>query len=194
MDGSDTTLVAAQSAPFDARALRTALGSFVTGVTVVTAQDRFGKPHGLTANSFNTVSLDPPLVLWSQSRQASSYHVFRESEVFAVSILAEHQIDISNNFASHKENKFEGVSVDRTFCSLPVIADSSAWLYCRRVSCVDGGDHTIYIGEILKIAHNERPPLIFGGGQYLQARPHYATRGASAAAASDGVLVESLHH
>lgn len=183
MDGSDTAPVVAQSAPFEARALRSALGSFVTGVTVVTAHDRFGKPYGLTANSFNTVSLDPPLILWSQSRKASSYHVFRESEVFAISILAEHQIDVSNNFASRKEDKFEGVSVDRAFCGLPVIADSSAWLYCRMVSCVDGGDHTIYIGEILKFAYNGRPPLIFGGGQYLQARPHYASRSAGNAMA-----------
>jgi flavin reductase (DIM6/NTAB) family NADH-FMN oxidoreductase RutF/DNA-binding IclR family transcriptional regulator len=161
-------------APFDARALRSALGAFVTGVTVITTQDRSGKPHGLTANSFNTVSLDPPLILWSQSKKAGSYEVFQQAQEFAISILAEDQIEVSARFASRHDDRFEGVAVERSFCGLPVIANSSAWLYCRTVSRVDGGDHTIYIGEIQKIARSGRRPLVFGGGQYLLAQPHHA--------------------
>jgi len=163
-----------QQAPFEARALREALGAFVTGVTVITTQDERGTPHGLTANSFNTVSLQPPLILWSQSRQAGSYTVFQRAAEFAISILAEDQFAVSSRFASRHENKFEGVEVDRTFCGLPVIAGSSAWLHCRTVSQVDGGDHTIYIGEILKVARSARRPLVFGRGQYLLAQPHHA--------------------
>jgi flavin reductase (DIM6/NTAB) family NADH-FMN oxidoreductase RutF/DNA-binding IclR family transcriptional regulator len=161
-------------APFDARALRDALGAFVTGVTVVTTQDQEGKPHGLTANSFNTVSLEPPLILWSQARQAGSYAVFQRAGEFAISILAEDQFELSSRFATRRADKFDGVDVDRAFCGLPVIAGSSAWLHCRTVSQVDGGDHTIYVGEILKIARGSRRPLVFGGGQYLLAQPHHA--------------------
>ncbi|MBC7437725.1 MAG: flavin reductase [Bdellovibrionales bacterium] len=161
-------------APFDALALRSALGAFVTGVTVITTQDASGKPHGLTANSFNTVSLDPPLILWSQSKKAGSYDTFQQAAEFAISILAEDQIEVSARFASKQPDKFDGVTVERAFCGLPVIAGASAWLYCRTVSRVDGGDHTIYIGEILKIARSGRRPLVFGGGQYLLAQPHHA--------------------
>lgn len=164
-----------QITPFDARELRTALGTFVTGVTVITTQDSSGKPHGLTANSFNTVSLEPPLILWSQSKRAGSYQVFKDAKEFAISILAEDQIDVSTRFAGRHEDKFVDVAVDRSFCEFPVIADSSAWLHCRTVSQVDGGDHTIYIGEIQKIARSNRRPLVFGGGQYLLAQPHHAT-------------------
>ena len=161
-------------APFEARALRDALGAFVTGVTVVTTQDDSGTPCGLTANSFNRVSLEPPLVLWSQSKLAGSYPVFQRANEFAISILAEDQFMVSSQFATRREDKFEGVAVDRMFCGLPVIAGSSAWLHCRSVSQVDGGDHTIYIGEILKIARSTRRPLVFGSGQYLLAQPHHA--------------------
>lgn len=169
-----------QKTAFDARVLRNALGAFVTGVTVITTEDEAGKPHGLTANSFNTVSLDPPLILWSQSKQASTYAVFQRADEFAISILAEDQIDVSGRFAARRDDKFDGVEVDKEFCGLPVIAGSSAWLHCRTVSRVDGGDHTIYIGEIINIARSNRRPLVFGGGQYLLAQPHHAALPSSA--------------
>jgi len=168
--------VSDQSPAFDALALRHALGAFVTGVTVITTQDESGKPHGLTANSFNTVSLDPPLILWSQSKQASSYPVFQRASEFAVSILAEDQFEESGRFASRRDDKFDGVDVNREWCGLPVIAGSSAWLHCRTVSRVEGGDHTIYIGEVLQFERSKRRPLVFGGGQYLLAQTHDAAR------------------
>jgi DNA-binding IclR family transcriptional regulator len=127
------------------------------------------------------VSLEPPLILWSQARQAGSYGVFQRAREFAISILAEDQFEVSSRFATRREDKFEGVEVDREFCGLPVIAGSSAWLHCRTVSQVDGGDHTIYIGEILKIARGTRRPLVFGGGQYLLAQPHHAALPATTA-------------
>ncbi|MEY2618223.1 MAG: hypothetical protein RL522_1225 [Pseudomonadota bacterium] len=164
-----------QQAPFEQRALRHALGAFVTGVTVITTRDAAGKAYGLTANSFNTVSLEPPLILWSQSKRAGSYSVFKGTDEFAISILAEDQADLSTRFASPIEDKFEGVAVDDTFCGLPVIQGSSAWLHCRSVSQFEGGDHTVYIGEILKFARADRPPLVFGGGRYLVARPFNET-------------------
>lgn len=173
-----------QTATFDARALRNALGAFVTGVTVITTQDESGKPIGLTANSFNTVSLDPPLILWSQSKQATSYPVFQRASEFAVSILAEDQFQESARFASRRDDKFDGVEVDRDWCGLPVLVGSSAWLHCRTVSRVDGGDHTIFIGEVLQFARTKRRPLVFGGGQYLLAQPHDAALPAGSAIAS----------
>lgn len=160
-----------QQAPFEQRDLRHTLGAFVTGVTVITTRDRMGKAHGLTANSFNTVSLEPPLILWSLSKQAGSYAAFQSADEFAISILAEEQIEVSRRFASPSNDKFEGVAVNEGFCGLPVIEDSCAWLHCRSVSRFDGGDHTIYIGEILKLARGDQRPLAFGGGQYLLARP-----------------------
>lgn len=160
-----------QQAPFEPRALRQTLGVFVTGVTVITTRDADGKAYGLTANSFSTVSLEPPLILWSQSKRAGSYTVFKDTDEFAISILAEHQSDISSRFARSIDDKFEGVALDEAFCGLPVIEGSSAWLHCRSVSQFDGGDHTVYIGEVLKFARGDQLPLVFGGGRYLVARP-----------------------
>ena len=160
-----------QQAPFEPRTLRQALGAFVTGVTVITTRDPAGKVYGLTANSFSTVSLEPPLILWSQSKRAGSYSVFKGTDEFAISILAEHQADISSRFASAIDDKFEGVAVDEVFCGLPLIEGCIAWLHCRAVSQFDGGDHTVYIGEVLKVARGDGLPLVFGGGRYLVARP-----------------------
>ena len=179
MNGCETASMLSQQSPFEQRALRNALGAFVTGVKVITTRDRSGRLHGLTVNSFNTVSLEPPLVLWSQSKRAGSYKVFQETREFAVSILAEDQIDVSNRFASPLDDKFDGIPVDDRFCGLPVIEGSSAWLHCRSFSQFDGGDHTVFVGEILQIARSERPPLVFGDGQYLLARPRAVASEAS---------------
>lgn len=161
-----------QQAPFEHKDLRHTLGTFVTGVTVITTRNRMGKAHGLTANSFNTVSLEPPLILWSLSKRSGSYPVFECAEEFAISILAEEQTEVSKHFASPSNDKFEGVAVNEDFCGLPVIEDSCAWLHCRSVSRFDGGDHTIFIGEILQLARGDRRPLAFGGGRYLLVRSH----------------------
>jgi flavin reductase (DIM6/NTAB) family NADH-FMN oxidoreductase RutF len=157
---------------FDSRDLRRVLGSFVTGVTVVTTADDEGRFHGVTANSFSSVSLDPPLVLWSQAVKTPSHPVFFKAERFAVNILAEDQIKLSKRFAKSSHEKFSGVDVDIGSGGVPLLRDCSARLQCRIVSRVPGGDHTIYVGEVLAIDRAERKPLVFGNGQYLLTGPH----------------------
>src|ERR1700730_2064496 len=157
---------------FDSRELRRALGAFVTGVTVITTTDGEGRFHGVTANSFSSVSLDPPLVLWSQAVKSHSHPVFFKAEHFAVNILAENQIELSNRFAKSSQEKFAGIDVDIGSDGVPLLRGCSARLQCRVVSRVPGGDHTIYVGEVHAIDRAERKPLVFGNGRYLLAGPH----------------------
>ncbi|MDB5998467.1 MAG: hypothetical protein JWP52_166 [Rhizobacter sp.] len=160
------------AAHIDSRELRHTLGAFVTGVTVVTTVDAAGKYHGLTCNSFSSVSLDPPLVLWSQAIKAPSHSVFSDAPRFAIHILAEDQLDISNRFARSGQDKFAGLEVDVGLGGVPMLRGCSAWLECKGVSRVPGGDHTIHVGEVQTIRRTDRKPLVFGGGQYLVADPH----------------------
>ena len=160
------------TASFDSRELRQVLGSFVTGVTVITTVDAQGKPHGLTVNSFSSVSLDPPLILWSQSLTAPSHPVFRDAERFAVNILADDQVAISNRFARGSDDKFAGCETNPGLGGVPLIRGSSAWLECRRMDCFRGGDHMVFLGQVERIERTGRQPLVFGGGRYLVAQPH----------------------
>jgi flavin reductase (DIM6/NTAB) family NADH-FMN oxidoreductase RutF len=160
------------SGAFDSRELRQVLGSFVTGVTVITTVDASGKPHGLTVNSFSSVSLDPPLILWSQSLSAPSHPVFREAERFVVNILADDQVAISNQFARGKDDKFAGCATDPGIGGVPLIRGSAAWLECKRMECFRGGDHMVFLGQVERIERTGRQPLVFGGGRYLVAHPH----------------------
>ena len=162
----------ADTTGFDARELRQVLGSFVTGVTVITTLDASGKPHGLTVNSFSSVSLDPPLVLWSQSLTAPSHPVFRDAERFVVNILADDQVAISNQFARGKDDKFAGLVPDTGLGGVPLIRGSAAYLECRRMDCFRGGDHMVFLGQVERIERTGRQPLVFGGGRYLVAQPH----------------------
>jgi flavin reductase (DIM6/NTAB) family NADH-FMN oxidoreductase RutF len=157
---------------FNSLDLRRVLGSFVTGVTVVTTTDGEGGFHGVTANSFSSVSLDPPLVLWSQAVKSHSHPAFFKAEHFAVNILAEDQIELSKRFAKSSQAKFAGIDVDIGSDGVPLLRGCSARLQCRVVSRVPGGDHTIFVGEVLAIDRAERKPLVFGNGQYLLADPH----------------------
>jgi flavin reductase (DIM6/NTAB) family NADH-FMN oxidoreductase RutF len=163
---------------FDSRELRRTLGTFVTGVTVMTTVDEVGRFHGITANSFSSVSLDPPLVLWSQAVSTRSHPVFFIAERFAVNILAEDQIELSNRFAKSFQEKFAGLEVDIGLGGVPLLRGCSAWLQCRVFSRIPGGDHTIYLGEVHSIDRAERKPLVFGNGQYLRTDPHDHSDGA----------------
>lgn len=158
--------------PFDARALRQVLGAFVTGVTVITTLDRDGRPQGLTANSFSSVSLDPPLILWSQSLTAPSHPVFRESERFVVNILADDQVEISNRFARGGADKFLGCPTRTGLGGVPLIEGCAAYLECRRIDSFPGGDHLVFLGQVERIERTGLQPLVFGGGRYLVAQPH----------------------
>src|SRR4051812_18428675 len=113
--------MASSDSGFDARALRQVLGAFVTGVTVITTVDASGKPHGLTANSFSSVSLDPPLILWSQSLTAPSHPVFRDADRFVVNILADDQVEVSNRFARGGADKFAGCATRAGLGGVPLI-------------------------------------------------------------------------
>ena len=156
-------------AGIDAKQFRNALGAFTTGVTIVTTCDREGNNVGLTVNSFNSVSLDPPLVLWSLARSSASLDAFLNSEYFAVHILAADQEQLSNLFAQRGADKFAGLTLEHGHGNVPLLGGCSARFECRRAFRYDGGDHEIFIGEVLTFEHFERPPLVFQGGKYALA-------------------------
>ncbi|MBV7486454.1 flavin reductase [Bordetella sp. BOR01] len=156
----------------DPRELRNTLGSFVTGVTVITTLDQEGNPQGVTANSFSSVSLNPPLVLWSQSLNAKSFSAFRDSEHFVVNILGHHQVEISQRFARTGEDKFAGIKTVPGVTGSPVLDDCAAFLECRKIATYPGGDHAVYVGEVLRFARTETRPLAFSGGKYMLAYVH----------------------
>ena len=149
------------------KALRAALGTFATGVTVVTTKAPDGKQHGLTANSFSSVSLEPPLVLWSQSLNAPSYPVFFGAEHFAINILAEDQVDISGRFSRGGEDKFAGLDLQEGVGGAPLLRGCAARFECKTLHRYDGGDHTIFVGAVERFERFDRRPLMFGGGRYL---------------------------
>lgn len=155
---------------FDARQLRNVLGRFFTGVTIVTTVDDNGKFRGVTANSFTSVSLDPPLILWNQAIKSNSHSVFRNQERFAINILAESQLPLSKRFAGKDENRFEGVSISTGLAGIPLIDGCCATLECRKVTTHDGGDHAVFIGMVERLRSNDQSPLIFGDGQYMAAQ------------------------
>lgn len=158
--------------PFDQRQLRNVLGTFVTGVTVVTTRDPNGKAFGVTANSFSSVSLDPPLVLWSQALTSSSYPAFRDSEHFTINILADDQIAISNHFAKSQDDKFSSVAHAQGLGGTPILEGAAAHLECTKVAAYPGGDHVVYIGRVERIGHSCKRPLAFAGGKYMVAYSH----------------------
>ncbi|GAC13996.1 flavin reductase [Aliiglaciecola lipolytica] len=151
---------------FDTTAFRNALGSFTTGVTIITATAPDGTPVGLTANSFNSVSLDPPMVLWSLAKTSLSVEAFNEAKHWNVHVLSQEQQDLSNTFASRGENKFAGIDLEEGLSDAPLIPDCSARFQCRNMVTHDGGDHLIYIGEVLNFDQQDLPPLVFQQGQY----------------------------
>jgi flavin reductase (DIM6/NTAB) family NADH-FMN oxidoreductase RutF/DNA-binding MarR family transcriptional regulator len=158
--------------PFDARAFRRALGNFATGVTVVTAATASGRKVGVTANSFNSVSLDPPLILWSIDKRSNSHEVFEEASHFAVNVLAADQIDLSNNFARPKDDRFAEIEFEPGEGGAPVFADCSARFHCEKFQQVDGGDHWIMIGKVVAFDDFGRSPLLYHQGAYSMVLPH----------------------
>ncbi|WP_417322830.1 flavin reductase family protein [Erythrobacter aureus] len=151
---------------FDPQAFRDALGSFVTGVTIVTARDGEGRPFGLTANSFNSVSLDPPMVLWSLSLRSRTLPVFRDATSWAVHVLAADQQPMSDRFAQPGEDKFAGLAVMDGPEGAPLIEGYAARFGCRARFEYEGGDHAIFLGEVVDFDRREAAPLIYHGGRY----------------------------
>lgn len=150
----------------DPKALRKALGSFVTGVTVVTTRGVTGKLAGLTVNSFSSLSLSPPLVLWSLAFSSSSFDAFETCSYFAVNVLAEDQMHLAERFARSGGDKFHGVSTREGVAAVPLLDGAAASFSCRSAFRHEGGDHIILIGEVLAYEQTERAPLLYARGRY----------------------------
>ena len=160
---------------FDKVAFRSALGAFATGVTIVTTRDAEGNDIGLTANSFNSVSLSPPMVLWSLDKKSLSLKAFSEAEYFAVHILAEHQQPLSDRFARRGEDKFAGMTLERGRGGIPLLDDCAARFEGKTAFKYEGGDHEIFVGEVVSFLNFNKPPLAFLGGKYAVAVPRVAS-------------------
>lgn len=167
--------------------LRRVFGRFATGVTVITSRTPDGIRLGVTANSFNTVSLTPPIVLWSLSAQSPSLAGYRAAGRFVVNVLALDQLTLSQRFSRPAPDRFAGVDVRDSPDGQPVLAGCSASIECRVLSDQRVGDHVLFLGQVERFTHRAAAPLLFCGGQYQQgvglapapAEPVYrhATRG-----------------
>ncbi len=153
----------------DKSELRRIMGHFATGVTVVTTLSRSGALQGLTANAFCSLSLEPPLLLVCIDKKSESYPSFEESRIFTVNILAADQEDISRRFALSGGNKFEGVSYRLGANGAPILNGSLGYLECKLVEAYEGGDHTIYVGEVREAESIDgKKPLLFYRGGYRE--------------------------
>ena len=163
-------------AAIDPAEFRRCLGSFVTGVTVITALDERGQAIGMTANSFNSVSLDPPLIVWSLRMNASSFPAYSRAKRFVVNILSEEQVDVSNCFAKSGPDRFNGIAFTPGLGGVPLIDGCAAHLECRTEAIYPGGDHLLFLGRVERMAGSARKPLAFGAGKYMVVHP-YDNRG-----------------
>lgn len=169
----------------DRREFRRALGHFPTGVTIVTTQHQ-GQLAGMTANSFASVSLDPPLVLWSIDKNSHSLPVFEKADCFAINVLAADQLDLASRFARSGADKFAGLPWQPGVGGAPCLPGVSATFECRKRSMIDAGDHFILLGEVERYARADRDPLLFAHGRFGLAvdYPVLASGGGDATAAS----------
>jgi flavin reductase (DIM6/NTAB) family NADH-FMN oxidoreductase RutF len=158
--GEDMALV-------DKDAFKKVMGSFAAGVTVITTVDDDGKPWGLTATAFSSLSLDPPLCLVCIDKRAGSHDVLANSRKFAVNVLTSEQQDLSNRFASRSDDKYQGVAHragETTGC--PLLDGSLATMECSVVDVLAGGDHSIFVGELCSVQVGDGWPLLYWRGQY----------------------------
>jgi flavin reductase (DIM6/NTAB) family NADH-FMN oxidoreductase RutF len=151
----------------DQAEFRTAMGHFVSGVTVVTT--RSGRePVGLTVSAFCSLSLDPPLVLVCIEKSVRSHDAIREAGVFAVNILSSHQEQLSRRFASSTDDKFEGVGLREGFDEVPLLEGALTIVQCRVRDELEGGDHTIFVGEVTEVEIGQGEPLLYYRGGYRE--------------------------
>ena len=157
---------------FDSRHFRSTLGMFATGVTIVTARAPSGGLVGLTANSFNSVSLSPPLVLWSLSRQAGSMDVFATGVRYAIHVLAADQRTLAERFATRGIDRWAGLEHRPGISGAPLLAGAAATFECFNRSQYKEGDHTIFVGEVERCEHREgASPLLYHGGKFYTEHP-----------------------
>ena len=155
-------------APTDTIDLRRALGRFGTGVTIVSTLDGQGAPVGVTANSFSSVSLEPPIVLWSLRRASPSLAAFDATGRFVINVLALEQLELSRRFASPVADKFSGVGHYRGLGGLPVVEGCAAVFECRTQQRLEVGDHILFLGLVESYGHQGGPTLLYCQGQYAQ--------------------------
>jgi len=155
------------------RELRNALGCYPTGVTIITAPDGDGGMVGITANSFSSVSLDPPLVLWSLDVSTQSFDAFTNAGYFGVNVLSQQQLEMSQRFATKQRDKFAGVDYEIGAGGVALLDASAARFQCRTVATHDGGDHRIFVGEVLHFEYQpDVEPLVFTHGKYAEIVGH----------------------
>jgi 3-hydroxy-9,10-secoandrosta-1,3,5(10)-triene-9,17-dione monooxygenase reductase component len=180
---------------FDPTRFRQALGAFTTGVTIVTTLDARGSDVGVTANSFNSVSLTPPMVLWSLARSSSTIEAFLAARSFAVHVLADDQHALATRFAQKGAERFAGLTPRRGLDGIALLDECAARFECRTAFQYEGGDHVIFVGEVHAFEHNEHEPLVFKRGRFaLQARskPSRASAAASQALLTEGAFGEDF--
>lgn len=156
----------ASGAATDSRSLRAALGSFATGVTIVSCRAAGGEPVGLTVNSYNTLSLDPPMVLWSLRLASPSLSAFDAARHFAINVLSEAQVDLSRRFASSTPGKFDEGLWGEGVGGVPVLAGCAATFECEQALHQTAGDHRLYLGRVLLAQSQAVPPLVYHAGRY----------------------------
>jgi flavin reductase (DIM6/NTAB) family NADH-FMN oxidoreductase RutF len=157
---------------FSKQEFRASLAMFATGVTIVTARAESGELIGLTANSFNSVSLEPPLVLWSLSRVAGSMPVLTAGSHYAINILAADQKELAERFSTRREGRWDGVEWTAGISGSPLLAGAAATFECFNRSRYEEGDHVIFVGEVERCAHRAgAAPLLFHGGRFYTEHP-----------------------
>ena len=162
----NTSSPRATSREFDSVHFRQALSQFATGVTVITTRLADGSFRGLTASSFNSVSLDPPLVLWSLGNVANSLPVFSGNSHYVINVLGADQAHLATRFSRRTENPFGDVDYELSRTGQPILKGASAWFECHNRSRYPEGDHVIFVGEVEDCAFAPQSPLIFHGGQF----------------------------
>jgi flavin reductase (DIM6/NTAB) family NADH-FMN oxidoreductase RutF len=157
------------------RQFRDALAQFATGVTIITAR----APHGFvgfTANSFNSVSLDPPLVIWSLARRSRSLAIFEGALQYAINVLAHDQIDLARRFSRPHTDRFAGVAFRQGASDAPLLEGCVAWFECRHHALHPAGDHMLFIGEVIATGHRRRLPLVWHSSRYRVNQLHPKSR------------------
>lgn len=177
---------------FDPAEFRKALGAFATGVTIITTRAPDGSWVGLTANSFNSVSLNPPLVLWSLAETSLAMPIFREAPHWAVHVLASDQEALSGRFAKRGVDKFAGLDIEEGVGGVPLLKGCTARFECSNAFQYEGGDHVIFVGEVLSFVRSETAPLVFHGGRYAHATRREAPEAKPRSAALSGSFNEGF--
>jgi flavin reductase (DIM6/NTAB) family NADH-FMN oxidoreductase RutF len=160
---------------FDSGMFRNVLGQFATGVTIITTRSVSGELTGLTASSFNSVSLTPPLILWSLATKSGSLPMFEASSHYVINVLSSSQVDLCLRFATAKGDRFDGVPYRLSAGGMPILEGALAWFECHNRSRYVEGDHVIFVGEVERCGFNDTgadtDPLVFHGGRFHTVDP-----------------------